>query len=54
MQDACRVVQRRGSGLNLLVAAIILWNTNYLQRALDTFESKGTIRRPEILPICRP
>jgi hypothetical protein len=41
MQDACRVVQRRGSGLNLLVAAIILWNTNYLQRALDHLRKQG-------------
>jgi TnpA family transposase len=26
---------RRASGLNLLVAAIILWNTTYLQRPVD-------------------
>ena len=27
--------RHRASGLNLLVAAIILWNTTYLQRAVD-------------------
>jgi TnpA family transposase len=27
--------RHRASGLNLLVAAIILWNTTYLQRAID-------------------
>jgi hypothetical protein len=54
VQDACQVVQRhRVSGLNLLVA-IILWNTTYLQGLSITFESKGIIRRPELLPICRP
>jgi len=32
MQEAWQVVQRhRASGLNLLVAAIILWNTTYLK-----------------------
>jgi hypothetical protein len=28
------VVQHRASGLNLLVTAIILWNTRYLNRAI--------------------
>ena len=27
--------RHRASGLNLLVAALILWNTTYLQRAVD-------------------
>ena len=34
----CRAYENqrhRASGLNLLVAAIILWNTTYLQRAVD-------------------
>ncbi len=31
----------RASGLNLLVAAIILWNTVYLQRALDHLRKQG-------------
>ena len=29
----------RASGLNLVVAAIVLWNTVYLQRAIDTCRS---------------
>ena len=42
MQDACKVVQRhRASGLDLLVAAIILWNTTYLQRAVDQLRKQG-------------
>ena len=31
----------RASGLNLLVAAIILWNTRYLQRAIDHLRNQG-------------
>ena len=31
----------RASGLNLLVAAIILWNTIYLQRAVDHLRKQG-------------
>ena len=31
----------RASGLNLLVAAIILWNTRYLQAALEALASRG-------------
>jgi TnpA family transposase len=36
MRDRSFESQRyRASGLNLLVAAIILWNTVYLERAID-------------------
>jgi hypothetical protein len=31
----------RASGLNLLTAAIVLWNTVYLQRATDALRSPG-------------
>jgi TnpA family transposase len=31
----------RASGLDLLVAAIILWNTTYLQRAIDHLRNQG-------------
>jgi Tn3 transposase DDE domain len=31
----------RASGLNLLVAAIILWNTTYLQRAVNHLSNQG-------------
>jgi TnpA family transposase len=33
--------RHRASGLNLLVAAIILWNTTYLQRAVDHLRNQG-------------
>ncbi len=32
----------RASGLNLLIAAIILWNTRYLQAAFDALAADGT------------
>ena len=31
----------RASGLNLLIAAIILWNTRYLEQALVELERQG-------------
>ena len=33
--------QHRASGLNLLVTAIILWNTRYLERATATLSPLG-------------
>ena len=36
--------QHRASGLNLLVTAIILWNTRYLERAV------ATLRQTEDVP----
>ncbi len=36
--------QHRASGLNLLVTAIILWNTRYLERAV------ATLRQTEDIP----
>jgi hypothetical protein len=47
--------RHRASGLNLLVAAIILWNTTYLLRALDHMQKtgvrSGTRRsRPSVAP----
>lgn len=33
--------RHRASGLNLLVAALILWNTRYLQRAVDYLHEQG-------------
>ncbi len=38
----------RASGLNLLVAAIILWNTIYLERAFAELRSQGRDARPEL------
>jgi hypothetical protein len=34
-------VKDRVSGLKLLIAAIILWNTTYLQRAVDHLRNQG-------------
>ena len=40
--ELLKIAQRhRASGLNLLVAAIILWNTTYLQRAVDHLRIQG-------------
>lgn len=39
----------RASGLNLLVSAIILWNTRYLQAALEDLGRRGTDVRPELV-----
>ena len=33
--------KHRASGLNLLVAAIVLWNTVYLERAVESLRSHG-------------
>ena len=38
----------RASGLNLAVAAIILWNTVYLGRAVDELRSRGEIVPDEL------
>ena len=38
----------RASGLNLLVSAIILWNTRYLQAALGDLGQLGTDVRPDL------
>ena len=41
--------RHRASGLNLLVAAIILWNTTYLQRALEHMREQGYNPEPSDL-----
>jgi hypothetical protein len=33
--------RHRASGLNLIVSAIVLWNTTYLQRAVDHLQRQG-------------
>jgi TnpA family transposase len=40
-------------GLNPLIAAIILWNTTYLRRAVDRLRNQGMIRHPVIRPSYR-
>jgi hypothetical protein len=48
--------RHRASGLNLLIAAIILWNTVYLQRAVDYLTKHGHLPEPADLthlsPLC--
>ena len=44
----------RTSGLNLAVAAIILWNTVYLGRAVDELRSRGEIVSDELLAHVAP
>ena len=44
----------RASGLNLAVAAIILWNTIYLGRVVDELRSRGEIVSDEILAHVAP
>jgi len=44
----------RASGLNLAVAAIILWNTVYLGRAVDQLRSQGEIIGDNLLADIAP
>ena len=44
----------RASGLNLLVAAITLWNTVYLERAIQSFRESGQDIDETLLPHLSP
>ena len=44
----------RASGLNLVVAAIILWNTVYLEQAVKQLAEQGIAIPPEFLPHFSP
>jgi hypothetical protein len=44
----------RASGLNLVVAAIILWNTVYLERAVRLLQQKGRSISNELLAHLSP
>jgi TnpA family transposase len=44
----------RASGLNFLIAAIILWNTVYLEKAVETLRAKGMIISDEQLKHLAP
>ena len=46
--------RHRASGLNLLVASIILWNTVYLQRAVDYLGKQGHHPEPTDLAHLSP
>ena len=41
MTAPSKINQYRASGLNLAVAAVILWNTVYLGRVVDELRSRG-------------
>ena len=47
-------LQNKASGLNLVVAAIVLWNTVYLEQAVAALERKGTPVPAECLPHLSP
>jgi TnpA family transposase len=44
----------RASGLNLVVAAIVLWNTVYLQKAVERLRERNAPIPPECLPHLSP
>jgi TnpA family transposase len=44
----------RASGLNLVTAAIVLWNTVYLERATDALHSRGQPVDDTLLPYLSP
>ena len=44
----------RASGLNLVTAAIVLWNTVYLERAVQTMHDRGVPADTALLPYLSP
>jgi len=44
----------RASGLNLVVAAIILWNTVYLERVIAALEKQSKPVREDLIPHISP
>jgi hypothetical protein len=46
--------QYRASGLTLVTAAIALWNTVYLERAVDALRSEGQAADTALLPHLSP
>lgn len=44
----------RASGLNLVVAAIVLWNTVYLERAVQALRDSGKDVDDKLLPHLSP
>ena len=44
----------RASGLNLVVLAIILWNTVYLERAINALRQRGITSPDALLPHVSP
>jgi hypothetical protein len=55
MRDRSFENQRyRASGLNLVTAAIILWNTVYLERSVDALERNGQPINQDLLKHLSP
>jgi hypothetical protein len=46
--------QHRASGLNLVIAAIILWNTVYMERAVRALRAGGEEIPNDLLPHLAP
>jgi TnpA family transposase len=44
----------RANDLNLVVAAIILWNTVYLERTLEVLRKRGDPIREDLVPHLSP
>lgn len=53
-QHVDRDLQNKASGLNLVVAAIVLWNTVYLDQAVAALERQGTPVPADCLPHLSP
>lgn len=55
MRDRSFENQRyRASGLNLVIAAIVLWNTVYLGRAVDALKARGQVIDENLLQHLSP
>jgi hypothetical protein len=55
MRDRTFENQRhRASGLNLVVAAIVLWNTVYLKRVVDALKAQGQVVDEDLLQHLSP
>ncbi|HAS8353874.1 TPA: Tn3 family transposase, partial [Vibrio vulnificus] len=51
---AAETMAYRASGLNLVVNAVVLWNTVYLSRAVDYIRSQGILIPEELLSSVAP
>ncbi|MGK0706922.1 Tn3 family transposase [Yokenella regensburgei] len=49
---AAEAMAYRASGLNLVVNAIVLWNTVYLSRVVDYVRNQGIITYKRTLQLC--
>ena len=47
-------LQYRASGLNLVIAAIVYWNSTYIADAVQHLRASGTVVDPDLLPHSSP